>query len=141
MPKFIVLVHASKESEAGQIPTTEEFAEMGAFNKPHVESGVILDADGFLASSKGVRLNFSEGSAPTVKHGPFGLENLVAGYWLLKLDTIEEVIEWAKGIPFKKGSVEIRKVAGLEDFGDAFTEELKQEEEEMRKKQEELRKE
>lgn len=119
------------------MPSTEELAEMGAFNKPYWESGVIVAADGFLASSNGFRVNFSEGSEPTVKRGPFELENLVAGYWILKLDSIEEVIEWAKKIPFKKGSVEIRKVAGPEDFGGAFTEELKQQHEELRKKLEE----
>lgn len=122
------------------MPSTEELAEMGAFNKPFWDAGVMLDADGFLASSKGARINFSEGSEPTVKRGPFELENLVAGYWILKLDSIEQAIEWAKKIPFKKGSVEIRKVAGLEDFGGAMTEELKQQEDEMRKKEEELRK-
>jgi hypothetical protein len=113
---------------------------MGAFNKPFWDAGVMLDANGLLASSNGARINFSEGSEPTVKRGPFELENLVAGYWVLKLDSIEQVIEWAKKIPFKKGSVEIRKVAGPEDFGDAMTEELRQQEDEMRKKQEELRK-
>ena len=122
------------------MPTTEELTEMGAFNKQMQDAGVMLAGDGFLASSKGARINFSEGSEPTVKRGPFELENLVAGYWLLKLDSIEHVIEWAKKIPFKKGSVEIRRVAGLEDFGDAMTEELKQQEDEMKKKQEELRK-
>lgn len=122
------------------MPSTEELTEMSAFNKPSWDAGVILHADGFLASSKGARINFSEGSEPTVKRGPFELENLVAGYWVLKLDSIEQVIEWAKKIPFKKGSVEIRKVAGPEDFGGAMTEELKQQEDEIRKRQEELRK-
>jgi hypothetical protein len=122
------------------MPSTEELTEMGAFNKPFRDAGVMLDADGFLASSKGARINFSEGSEPTVKRGPFELENLVAGYWMLKLDSIEQAIEWAKKIPFKKGSVEIRKVAGPEDFGSAMTEELKQQEDEIRKKQEGLRK-
>lgn len=104
------------------MPTTEELTEMIAFNSQFRETGVLLDADGFLASSKGARLNFSEGSEPTVTHGPFELENLVAGYWKLKLDSIEQAIEWAKKIPFKKGSVEIRRVAGPEDFGNAMTE-------------------
>src|ERR1700761_73244 len=107
------------------MPSTAELAEMGAFNKPFAEAGVIHDADGFLASSKGARLIFSEGSEPAVKRGPFELENLVAGYWKLELDSLEQVIEWAKKIPFKKGSVEIRKVAGPEDFGEAFTPELR----------------
>jgi hypothetical protein len=109
---------------------------MMAFNKPFWDAGVMLEGDGFLPSSNGARLNFSEGSDPTVKHGPFEFENLVAGYWILKLDSIEQAIEWAKKIPFKKGSVEIRSVAGPEDFGGAMTEELKQQLDEMRKKQE-----
>lgn len=107
------------------MPSADELAEMGAFNKPFRDTGVILHADGFLASSKGARINFSEGSEPAVKRGPFELKNLVAGYWVLKLDSIEQVIEWAKKIPFKKGSVEIRRVAGPEDFGGAMPEELK----------------
>jgi len=139
MPTFIVFVHASKESEAGEMPQTEEFAEMSAFNKPFVDNGVIRDADGLLASSKGARLHFSEDSKPTVKRGPFELENLVAGYWKLELDNIEQVIEWAKKIPFKKGSVEIRKVAGPEDFGDAMTPELMKQEDEMRKTMDETK--
>lgn len=107
------------------MPTTEEFAAMRAFNQPFQDSGVILDADGLLASSKGARISFSESSEPTVKRGPFELENLVAGYWKLQLDSIEQVIEWAKKIPFKKGSVEIRQVPSREDYGQLITEELK----------------
>ena len=90
---------------------------MGAFNKPYKDAGVMIEGEGFLASSKGVRLSFSQGSEPTVTPGPFGLENLVSGYWKLKLDSIEEAIDFAKKIPFRDGSVEIRKVADEEDFG------------------------
>ncbi|KIW63744.1 hypothetical protein PV04_08723 [Phialophora macrospora] len=136
MPKFVVLVHASKESEAGQMPTTEELAEMGAFNKPAVDAGIILSADGFLPSSTGARVTFHDGgiAEPTVTRGPFALENLVAGYWVVQFGSLDEVVEWAKKIPFKKGgSVQIRRVAGPEDFGDALTPEIKQQEEEMRK--------
>ena len=102
------------------MPTSEELAEMGAFNKPYRESGVVLEANGFLASSMGARLHFSEDAEPSVKRGPFELENLVTGYWILRLDSLEQVIEWAKKIPFKKGSVEICEVA------DAATGQLKQ---------------
>ncbi|ETI20823.1 hypothetical protein G647_07165 [Cladophialophora carrionii CBS 160.54] len=142
MPKFIVLVHASKESEAGELPTTQELAEMNAFNKPAVEAGIILNADGFLASSTGARLTFNDkGSEPTVTHGPFALDNLIAGYWLVQLGSLDEVVEWAKKIPFNKGGkVEIRRVAGPEDFGDAMTPEIKEQEDEMRKIVEERKK-
>ena len=110
---------------------------MGAFNKTYVDSGALVHADGFLASSKGARVTFSEGSAPSIKRGPFDVENLVSGYWILKLKSIEEAIEFAKGIPFKKGSVEIRQVAGLEDFRDVLTAEQKKEWEEREKSEEE----
>ena len=108
------------------MPSAEEFAAMHAFNQQSLDSGVILHCDGLLASSKGARINFSESSEPTVKHGPFDLENLVAGYWKIQLDSIEQVIDWAKKIPFKKGSVEIRQVGSREDYGQLITEELKQ---------------
>jgi len=123
--KFIVFVIGSEDSESGKMPTTEEFAEMSAFNKPAQDAGIMVDAAGLVRSSKGAKLNFSEGSEPSVQHGPFGLENLVAGFWIVKFNSIEEVIEWAKGIPFKKGSVQIRKIAGAEDFGDSLPEDVK----------------
>ncbi len=163
MPKFAVLVHASKESEASQVserpsephglpgttisdisyqmPKSSEFDEMDAFNKPYFASGAIIDADGFLASSKGTRVTFSEGSEPKLTPGPFELGNLVAGYWILKLESMEEAIKFAKGIPFKSGGVDIRQIAGPEDFGDALTEEQKERWGEERTKQEEKEKE
>ena len=107
------------------MPKPGELDEMHAFNRPYFESGVILHADGFLASSKGARVTFSEGSEPSITNGPFELENLVAGYWILKLDNIDEAIKFAKGIPFKNGGVDIRQIAGPEDFGDELTEEQK----------------
>lgn len=94
------------------MPITEQFTEMHNFNKPANDAGL-------LVSSKGARLDFSKDAEPVVKPGPFGLENLVTGYWIVRFISIEEVVEWAKGIPFKKGSVQIRKIAGPEDFGDA----------------------
>ncbi|KAJ9613369.1 hypothetical protein H2200_003311 [Cladophialophora chaetospira] len=130
MPKFAVLVHASKDSESGQMPTSQEFEEMDAFNKKYIDSGALLHANGFLASSKGARVLFSKDSAPTIKYGPFELENLVSGYWILKLDSMDEAIEFAQGVPFKDGSVEVRQVAGPEDFAEVLTEEQKREWEE-----------
>jgi glutathione S-transferase len=123
------------------MPTTEELADMNAFNKPSVDAGIIVSADGFLPSSTGTLVTFNSngdgdgGNAePTVTRGPFALDNLVSGFWIVQLGSIDEAVEWAKKIPFKKGgSVQIRKVAGPEDFGDALTPEIKQQEEEMRK--------
>lgn len=107
------------------MPTTEELKEMGAFNQELVDAGVMSAADGLLSSSKGARVNFSHDSLPTVQNGPFDLTNLVAGYWLWDVDTLEDAIQWAKKSPFKKGSLEIRRVAGPEDFGEALTDERK----------------
>lgn len=118
------------------MPTTQELSEMGEFNTQLANAGVLLAGEGLLHSAKGARVTFSD-SAPAVQNGPFPVDNLVAGYWLLKLDSLEEAISWAKKIPFKEGSVEIRKVAGMEDFGDALTDDLKAKEEELRKKVEE----
>lgn len=142
MPNFIVFVQASKESEEGQVSidtwdpfphcfkvnliltlnlqqtaTKEQFAEMHAFNKIYRDSGALIDANGLLPSSTGARVSYSEESEPVVKCGPFELENLVAGYWVLKLDSIEEAIEFAKKVPFKGGSVQIRKIAGPDECG------------------------
>jgi hypothetical protein len=133
MGKFIIFVHASAESEKGKMPSTQEFAEMGAFNTELSNAGVLITADGLLQSAKGMRVTFSD-TEPQVQNGPFQLENLVSGFWILKLDNIEQAVAWAKKIPFKTGSVDIRKIAGPEDFGAEFTEDLKAKEEELRRK-------
>jgi hypothetical protein len=138
MPKFAVLVCASAESEKGNMPTVEEFSEMMVFNEQLRRAGILLDADGFLASSKGARITFNADGPSKPEYGPFGLENLVAGYWFWKLDTLEQAIEWARKIPFKEGRVEIRHVAGDDDFGAEVAAELKKRREELRKKPEVL---
>src|SRR4051812_35217953 len=101
MPKFIIFVHASADSEAGKMPTTEEFAEMGVFNAELAKAGTLIAAEGLLASSKGTRVTFSQPSAPAVTQGPFALENLVSGFWIVKLDSFEDAVAWAKKVPFK----------------------------------------
>jgi hypothetical protein len=131
MGKFVIFVHASPESETGKMPTTEEFAEMGAFNAELRKAGALITADGLLQSAKGARVHFSD-SDPRVENGPFQVENLVAGFWILKLDSFDEAVAWAKKIPFKKGSVEVRKIAGPEDFGPELTAQLKNRESELR---------
>jgi len=139
MGKFVIFVHASADSEAGKLPTTQELKEMTDFNIQLANAGIMLAGEGLLQSSKGVRITYSD-SDPVVQKGPFPVANLVAGYWVLKLDNLDEAISWAKKIPFKTGSVEIRKTAEAEDFGEAYTDELKEKEEELRKKTEEIAK-
>ena len=129
----MVLVKAESEE---RLPTKEEFTEMGDFNAEIVKAGIMLNADGLQQSSKGVRINFSN-SETKVEKGPFPLENLVAGYWVWKLDSMDEAISWAKKIPFKSGNVEIRQIAEVDDLGDGFTDELKKKEQELRKMAEE----
>jgi hypothetical protein len=138
MPKFAVLVGASAEAEKGKMPTVQDLSEMLLFNEQLRKAGVLLDADGFLASSKGARVNFSADAPPKAEYGPFGLKDLVAGYWFWKLDTLEQAIEWAGKIPFKEGRVEIRQVAGEEDFGAETMEALNKKKEELRGEPKEL---
>jgi hypothetical protein len=125
MPKFIMFVHATSHSETGAFASPEEMSEMGLFNDQLRACGALLFADGLLASSTGARVTFTVSKAePEVEPGPFQLENLVSGFWILKLDNLEEAISWAKRITFKTGSVEVRKIAGPEDFGGAIGAEL-----------------
>jgi hypothetical protein len=113
------------------MPTAGEMDEMHKFNKPYIDSGVILHADGFLASKTGARVSYSKDGPPVVQPGPFSLDNLIAGYWVLKLNTFEEALDFAKKAPFKDGYVEVRQVAGEEELGDALSDEIKAE---MRKR-------
>ncbi len=111
-----MIVKANEESEAGIMPTEEQLAEMGTYNEQLVKAGMLLDGAGLHASSDGARVKFS-GGKPTVIPGPFGEpESLLAGYWIIKADSKEEAIEWAKRIPFKEGEVELRRFFEPEDF-------------------------
>ena len=123
--RFMVMVKATKESEAGIPPKPEEFAAMGKFNEELVKAGVLLAAEGLAASSKGARVEFS-GDKRTVIDGPFTeTKELIAGFTIIQVKSKEEAIEWVKRVPniFPNGEteVEIRKVMDIEDFGDAFT--------------------
>lgn len=132
MPRYMAIVKASEESEAGKLPTQEELAEMGAYNEELVRAGIMLAGEGLLASSKGTRINYDKGS-PTVTDGPFTeTKELVAGFWILQTRSLEEAVEWLKRAPFRDGEVEIRQVAEAEDFGDEFTPELREKEERLR---------
>jgi hypothetical protein len=130
--RFMVLVKANEESEAGVLPSTELLTEMGNFNEELSKAGMILAADGLQPSSKGARIKFS-GSKPTVTDGPFAeTKELVAGFWLLQARSKDEVIAWMSRAPFQDAEIEIRQVYEAEDFGEQFTPELRAREERLR---------
>jgi hypothetical protein len=115
--RFMMLVKASKESEAGILPDEKVLGDMARYNEEMVKAGVMLAGDGLQASSKGARVRFSKGK-PSVIDGPFTeTKELVAGYWLIQVKSREEAIEWARRVPFDEGEVEVRQVFELEDFG------------------------
>jgi hypothetical protein len=126
--RFMVIVKANKDTEAGILPTKEILTEMGKFNQELVEAGVMLAGEGLQASSKGARVRFS-GDKRTVIDGPFAeTKELVGGFWIWKVKSKDEAIQWLKRAPFRDGEVEIRQIFEMEDFGDAATPELKQQE-------------
>jgi len=130
--RFMVIVKANKDSEAGVMPTEKLLTEMGKFNEELVKAGVMLAGEGLQPSSKGVRVNFSGGKT-TVTDGPFAeTKELVAGYWMWQVKSKEEAIDWLKRAPFEDTEVEIRQVFEAEDFGDEFTPELREKEERLR---------
>jgi len=132
--RVMVLVKANKDSEAGVLPKKGDLEEMGKFNEELVKAGIMLAAEGLQASSKGKRIKFGKGK-PTVTDGPFTeTKELVAGFWLWQVRSMEEAVEWLKRAPFGKyeEEVEIRRVFETEDFGEEMTEEFRQYEERLR---------
>jgi len=133
--RFMVIVKASKDSEAGKMPGKELLEAMGKFNEELVKAGVLLAADGLHASSKGARVKFS-GNKRTVIDGPFAeTKELVAGYWIWQVKSKEEAIEWVKRCPNPTGDegvVEIRQLFEAADFGPEATPELRKKEEKLR---------
>ncbi|HEY0160727.1 MAG TPA: YciI family protein [Thermoanaerobaculia bacterium] len=133
--RVMVLVKATPESEAGEMPpnATEMFAAMGKYNEELVKAGVMLAGEGLLPSSQGVRIRF-DGSKRTVIDGPFAeTKELLAGFWLWQVKSKEEAIEWLKRAPFGGGTeIELRPVAEMEDLGESFTPELREQEEKLR---------
>jgi len=129
----MVLVKANRESEAGILPDEKILAEMGKFNEELVKAGVMLAGEGLQSSSKGKRVKF-DGEKRTVIDGPFAeTKELVAGFWLWQVKSMEEAIEWIKRAPFDGGTeIEIRQVFEAEDFGAEFTPELRAQEERIR---------
>jgi hypothetical protein len=131
--RVMVIVKASKESEAGEMPSEKLLAEMGKFNEELVKAGVMLAGDGLHPSNKGKRVRFSGGSR-TVIDGPFAeTKELIAGYWLWQVKSLDEAVEWLKRAPFDGGAeVEIRPVFEADDFGKELTPELRANEERLR---------
>ncbi len=131
--RFMAIVKATSDSEAGRLPSERELTGMGKFNDDLVNAGVLLAAEGLHASAKGARIAFG-GSKPTVTDGPFTeTKELIAGFWILQVKSREEAIEWIKRAPFESGEqVEIRQVFEAADFGEAFIPELRDSEERMR---------
>jgi hypothetical protein len=130
--RVMVIVKASEESEAGVLPDEKILAEMGKYNEELVKAGVMLAGEGLHASSKGARVRFS-GEKRSVIDGPFAeTKELIAGFWLWQVKSMEEAIEWLKRAPFQEGEVEIRRVFETEDFGANLTPELREQEERLR---------
>jgi hypothetical protein len=131
--RYMVIVKASEASERGELPTTQQLAEMGAFNEQLVKAGVMLAGDGLAPSSEGARLRYDENGTATVIDGPFAeTKELIAGYWILQVSSREEVVEWMRKAPFRDAEIEIRRFHEADDFGEAFTPELREQEERLR---------
>jgi hypothetical protein len=135
----MVLVKASKESEAGALPDEKILTEMGKFNEELAKAGVMVMGEGLRPSSKGARVRFSGGKT-TVIDGPFSeTKELVAGFWLWQVKSFDEAIDWVKRAPFgsdenNEPEIEIRQLFEMEDFGEAFTPELREQEERVRER-------
>jgi hypothetical protein len=133
--RFMVMIKANEDTEAGVMPSEQDFTEMMNFNEELVKAGVMLAGEGLHPSSKGVRIKFS-GDKRSVVDGPFAeTKELIAGYWLWQVKSKEEAVEWAKRIPNPtgvEGEVELRQVFEADDFGDAMTPELREQEDRLR---------
>lgn len=130
--RFMVIVKANKDSEAGILPTKEILEQMGRFNEELVNAGVMLAGEGLHASSKGVRIRFS-GDKRSVIDGPFAeTKELIAGFWLWKVNSKQEAIDWLKRAPFREGEVEIRQVFESEELCGGLPPEIQQREERLR---------
>jgi hypothetical protein len=129
----MVIVKASPESEAGASGSTEDFAEMGRYNEELARAGVMLAGEGLRPSSEGARVRFSADGSSTVVDGPFAeTKELIAGFWILQVSSHEEALEWVRKAPFRGTEIEVRRVQEMEDFGDTFTPELREQEARIR---------
>ena len=135
--RFMILVKADKSSEAGVLPDEKLLAEMGKYNEELAKAGVLLSAEGLRPSAKGARVRFSSGGKRTVTDGPFTeTKELLAGFWMFEAKSKEEAIEWVKRVPNPfpgtEAEVEIRQVFEPPDFGEAFTPEVRKQEQQIR---------
>ncbi len=131
--RYMVIVKASEDTELGVLPTEEQLAEMGAYNEELVKAGVMLAGEGLHPSSRGMRVRFDADGRSTVVDGPFAeTKELIAGYWILQVSSREEVLEWVRKAPFRGSEVEVRQVFDADDFGDAYTPEIREQEERLR---------
>jgi len=141
--RFMIIVKANKDTEAGVLPSKELLTEMGKYNEELVQAGIMLAGEGLQASSKGARVKFS-GDKRTVIDGPFPeTKELIAGFWLWQVNSKEEAIEWVKRCPNPtgaEGEIEIRQIFEADDFGAELTPELREQEERLRAETEKLRK-
>jgi hypothetical protein len=139
--RFMVIVKANADSEAGVLPSQELLTEMGKYNEELAKAGVLLAGEGLHPSSKGARVRFSPDGTTSVIDGPFAeTKELVAGFWLIQARSLEEAIEWVKRVPNPSGAdaeseIEIRQVFEADDFGDRLTPELREQEERLRAQQ------
>ena len=130
--RFMLIVKADKNTEAGVMPTEKELADMGNYNEELVKAGVMLAGEGLHPSSRGARVRF-EGGKRSVIDGPFAeSKELIAGFWLIQAKSLEEAIEWVNRSPMQDAEIEIRQVFEAEDFGAEFTPELREQEERQR---------
>src|SRR4051812_11444806 len=138
--RVMVIVKADKNSEAGILPDEKVFAAMGKFNEELINAGVMVAAEGLQPTSTGVRVKFT-GKNPTVIDGPFAeSKELIAGFWLWKVESMEDAVNWLKRSPFQDTEVEIRRIYEMEDFGDAVTQERKDRKRLLREQYEEVSK-
>jgi hypothetical protein len=129
----MVIVKANEDTENGVLPTEHELAEMGAYNEELAKAGVLLAGEGLHPSSKGARVRYDGSGNASVVDGPFAeTKELVAGFWILEVSSREEVLEWVKKAPFRDSEVEVRQVFSADDFGDALTPELREQEDRLR---------
>jgi hypothetical protein len=133
--RVMVIVKATKESEAGVMPSKEMLTAMGNYNEELVNAGIMLAGEGLQATSKGARIRF-DGAKRSVIDGPFTeAKELIAGFWIWQVGSLQEAVEWLKKAPFREGEeVEIRQIFEADDFGEDFTGELREQEERMREK-------
>jgi hypothetical protein len=133
--RFAILLKADKDTEAGVMPSEQLLKDMGNFNDELIKAGVMQAGEGLQPSSRGARVRF-DGGQVTVEEGPFSLEGLIAGFWIWNVKSKEEAIAWARRVPMPmvsgKAEIEIRQVFEMEDFGEAMTPELREQEERQR---------